>query len=384
VLSLSFALQALLPATVATTFAASVVSVSLTGGTGTTTVGGTLYAKQGGALTLKVTTDTDTQCVVVTGSFAAAQHVTGTSSNWTFPFTAGSGDGSAFVTATAGSQFNANSQQCNMNRGAATAPFVLDNTGPTLTAALLPQPNTADWNKSNVSITWSATDAGSGIGTGPTPASDSQTADTTASTKTATASDRLGNIGTGAITVKLDETAPSILGTRTPAANASGWNNADVTVSFSCSDATSGIKSCTGGGTTILSTEGANQSVNAAATDNADNTASTSVSGISIDKAPPSLSGAPTTSPNTAGWYTGNVAIHWTASDALSGLVGAAPADSTISGEGSALTASASVSDKAGNTTNATSLAVKIDKTAPNTTASVPSGWSNTNVTVSL
>ena len=63
VLSLSFTLQALLPATVATTFAASVVSVSLTGGTGTTTVGGTLYAKQGGALTLKVTTDTDTQCV---------------------------------------------------------------------------------------------------------------------------------------------------------------------------------------------------------------------------------------------------------------------------------------------------------------------------------
>src|SRR5207247_10110157 len=175
--------------------------------------------------------------------------------------------------------------------------------------------------------------------------------------------------------------APTISGRRSRAANSNGWNNTDVTVSFTCSDAVSGIKSCTG--STTLSGSAANQSVSGTAVDNADNSAGTTVNSISIDKVGPSLSGAPTTSPNAAGWYNSNVIIHWTASDALSGLVGSAPADSTISSEGTGLTASTSVSDNAGNTTSSTSSpAVKIDKTAPTTSATAPANWNNNDVTV--
>src|SRR5690349_23918360 len=44
--------------------AASVSTATISGGSGTATVGGTLYAKQGGALTIDLTTDTS-QCVEV-------------------------------------------------------------------------------------------------------------------------------------------------------------------------------------------------------------------------------------------------------------------------------------------------------------------------------
>ena len=76
-----------------------------------------------------------------------------------------------------------------------------------------------------------------------------------------------------------------------------------------------------------------------------------------IDKTPPTLQGAPTTSPNGNGRYTGDVTIHWTCSDALSGILTppGCPADSVITGTGTGLTSTRSVSDIAGNTTTASS-----------------------------
>jgi len=49
-----------------------------------------------------------------------------------------------------------------------------------------------------------------------------------------------------------------------------GWNNSNVTVTFTCSDASSGIASCSGPVT--VANEGANQSVTGHAVDNAGNT----------------------------------------------------------------------------------------------------------------
>jgi hypothetical protein len=386
-----------------TAYAASVIGASFSGGAGTVSVGGTLYAKQGAALTLSVTTDANTKCVRVTdGTTSVDKDAASPQTSWTFTsadsaalFVAGSGNGVKTVTATAFRSSNAQ-HKCTANAGesfgAQTASYILDNAGPTLLPSdtdktgLSPTPNAAGWNNSNVTITWSANDGtGSGIASGPTPASDSVTSNTAGVTKTATASDRLGNAGNGSVTVKLDKTAPSINPSRSPAPNAAGWNNTNVTVSFTCSDALSGIKSCTGGGSVVVSTEGANQSVPGTAVDNADNVNNAGVTGISIDKTAPSLSGAPTTNPNGAGWYNGNVTIHWTCSDALSGISGSCPANDTISSEGQNQTKSASVSDVAGNTTTATSSpGVNIDKTAPVTAVTAPAGWNNQAVTLNL
>ncbi|MCA1721008.1 MAG: hypothetical protein LC779_07915 [Actinobacteria bacterium] len=204
-------------------------------------------------------------------------------------------------------------------------------------------------------------------------------------TKTATATDALGNTGSGSVTVKLDKAAPTIGASSSPAPNAFGWNNTHVTVTLTCLDGLSGIKSCTGGGSVTLKAEGDNQTLAASAVDNADNNASTSVGPIRIDKTAPALTGAPTSSPNAAGWYKGDVTIHWTASDALSGVDPATvPADSVVGGEGAGLTVGASVRDKAGNEQSASSSPVKIDRTAPSTDAVAPAGWQSSDAAVTL
>ena len=136
-------------------------------------------------------------------------------------------------------------------------------------------------------------------------------------------------------------------------------------VSFTCADAESGIAGCTD--PVKLSNEGKDQVADGSALDNAGNSASARVEGISIDLTSPSLTGTPTTDANAAGWYKDDVAIKWTAADGLSGVDSATvPADSVISGEGSNLGAGpVSVSDKAGNSASASVSGIKVDRTAP-------------------
>lgn len=196
----SFTLASVL-AMSASGIASTVSSAKFTGGSGTVSVGSVLYAKQGGALTLTVTTSSDTKCVDVIGALSGHQTSTSAKSSWTFNFTASTGDGVKTVTATASPNFNANN--CTgQSQSPQSASFILDNTGPVVTGALSPAPNGAGWNDSNVSVTWSATDAGSGVATGPTPATDSQTSNTAGVTKTSTATDRLGNSGSGSMTIR--------------------------------------------------------------------------------------------------------------------------------------------------------------------------------------
>jgi hypothetical protein len=365
-------------------FGASVTSASFSGGADTVVVGGALYAKQGATVTLTVATTSDTECVEVTGAHAAQQHSSTPKSSWTFSFTAGSGNGVQMVTATATKNFNESQSKCTGPSGSMSASYLLDNQGPNVTASVSPAENAGGWRSSDVTINWAATDL-AGLTSGPTPASDSVSADTNGTTKTSSATDRLGNTGTGSVTIKLDKTKPTISGSGSPAANAFGWNNSNVTVTLTCFDGLSGIKTCTGGGSVVLSSERANQSVSGSAVDNADNSASDSVGPFNIDKTAPTLSGAPTSSPNGAGWYRGDVTIHWTGDDALSGINPAtAPDDGVIGGEGVGLTASASVSDRAGNSKAATSPAVKVDRTAPTTDAVASADWQASDAAVTL
>lgn len=365
--------------------AASGTSAAFSGGSGTfTSSSGTVYAKSGAQLALTVATD-PARCVSVTDGSNQTFDIKSSGqdqTSWTFTgskWIAGSGNGLMSYTVTAGKGTNNGNGGCTGNLGSDQASYTLDNTAPSATAALNPPPNAAGWNRSNVSLTWTGSDVGGSGVKNLSPGGDSVTADGTV-TKSTTVTDNVGNTGTGSVTVKLDKTAPTIVGSRTPAANTNGWNNTPVTVSFTPSDATSGVKSATA--PVILSNDGADQSVVGSVTDNADNTASTTVSGIKLDQVAPTLSGLPTTSPNTNGWYAGDVTIAWTATDALSGTTN--PTDSIITGEGSALSATRTATDKAGNSTSALSPAVKIDRTAPTTTVTAPPAWNKSDVTVTL
>ena len=72
-------------------------------------------------------------------------------------------------------------------------------------------------------------------------------------------------------------------------------------MAFSCSDAVSGIDQCPA--PKYLVSEGTDLSVSGSATDNAGNTATTTLSGLKVDQTRPTLTGAPQGTPNAAGWY---------------------------------------------------------------------------------
>ncbi|WP_350275674.1 PxKF domain-containing protein [Kribbella sp. HUAS MG21] len=524
--------------------AAGVTSASFSGGAGTVSVDGTLFAKQGAALTLTVGTSDDTRCVAVTGAATVPRQTSNTAkTTWTFTTTAPAGDGVKAFTVAASPNFNANG--CTGQSQSTQASYTLDNTGPAVAAALSPVPNAAGWNNTDTTVRWTATDTASGVsatqpfksetvtsngivnltapaqvdrlgntgaagavsvrvdkakptitatqtananGTvtvaflcadsnsggqaasgiascvadGTTPPSNSKTvpagstvtgtatdkagnvstssmtvaaADATAPTiehsvapapnaagwnnadatvsfactdneggsgiascvadgtspastsKTVsaetdgtvvggTATDNAGNKATRSVTVKLDETVPSVVASKDRASNAAGWYDADVTVSFACADALSGVASCPA---PKVLTEGANQSATGSGTDNAGNTESASVVGVNVDKTPPVLTGSV-----PAGWHTGDVTVSWTCTDALSGPA-AQPADTKVTGEGANLTSTATCLDEAGNTTTKTITGIQIDRTAPITGITGASNdWTNGSVTVTL
>jgi len=145
---------------------------------------------------------------------------------------------------------------------------------------------------------------------------------------------------------------PTITATREPAANASGWNSTDVTVTFTCSDPLSAFVGACPAPVT-LSGEGAGQSASASVALKGGGTVEATVTGISIDKTAPLVV------------YTGNqgtygvderVQIVCSATDALSGV-----ASTTCSGVDQpawqaglgAHTLTASATDYAGNTGSA-------------------------------
>lgn len=187
--------------------------------------------------------------------------------------------------------------------------------------------------------------------------------------------------------VNCDTAGPDITATVAPPANAFGWNNTDVAVTFSCTDS-SGVAGCAGD--TTLTNEGLGQTVSGDAVDAQGNHSSSVVGPINIDKTAPTLVGAPTTTPNAAGWFNGDVTVTWTGDDGLSGLDPATqPADSRVTGEGGNLTAGpVTIADKAGNTSAPASVTgIKIDRTAPvitgrPTTTPNADGWYRTAVTV--
>jgi hypothetical protein len=207
-------------------------------------------------------------------------------------------------------------------------------------------------------------------------------------TATCTYTDGGGLSGTASATYSIaDTTNPGIsFVSRTPAANANGWNKATVTVEWSCTDGGSGVVSASV--TSAVSTEGASQSATGTCTDHAGNTASNTQTGINIDKTAPTASASASPAANTNGWNNTNVTVSFSGSDGLSGI-DFCTADAVLSSEGSGQSASGTCTDKAGNVSaSATASGINIDKTAPTITqydyspAANGAGWHKSNITV--
>jgi hypothetical protein len=171
--------------------------------------------------------------------------------------------------------------------------------------------------------------------------------------------DRAGNAGSATASgISIDRTPPVATATKSPAANANGWNNTNVTVTFEGADSLSGsgIASCTA--PTVLSAEAAGQSASGTCSDVAGNTSqAATASGINIDKTAPAVA---ITTPQDGATYSGGTAVTaaYQCTDALAGIgscdgtaENGAPIDTSGSG-GKSFTVTAS--DRAGNTAAAT------------------------------
>lgn len=269
-----------------------------------------------------------------------------------------------------------------------SATVQIDNAPPTITPSQNPAPNASGWNNTDVTVSFDCYDAnGISFCSGPSIL----TADGLGQVVTGTATDIPGNSATAWHTVNIDKTAPVITGVPDRPANAHGWYNAPVSVTFFCDDALSGVVSCTP--PTLLNAEGANQSAAATSVDQADNSATAAVVNINIDMtAPATTANAPT------GIQPGATTVTLTASDNLSGVKetyftvnGGAPQTGrtlTVTGGGIHTIRYWSV-DMAENVEEVKIVTVQIDAAPPtitHTQSPPPNGygWNNTNVTVSF
>ncbi len=216
------------------------------------------------------------------------------------------------------------------------------------------------------------------------------------------ATDSASNTGTytGSTTmpvvIKIDTTSPGLtLGAASPAPNAAGWNNTNVSIPFTASDATSGVASTNPAASPlVLSTEGTAVTGTVTVTDVAGNSATFTSSAVKVDKTPPNPpTPSVSPSPNAAGWNNTNVTVTFNSNgDAGTVQSGIASCTSSISltTETTGTVESGTCTDVAGNTSAPASVTVKIDKTPPNAPSVSISpnpngaGWNNTNVTVTF
>jgi sugar lactone lactonase YvrE len=212
-----------------------------------------------------------------------------------------------------------------------------DRTPPTTLAAPALGPNANGWSNSDVSVTLTAADntGGSGVKEISVSLSGAQVGSRTTggnaaavpisangvTTLTYFARDIAGNVEAAkSLTVRIDKSGPTAaFSSPSPAPNAAGWNNTDVSIAFATSDAVSGLDV---GNTTlspiVLTTEGTAVTAMITVVDKAGNRATFVSPTVKIDKTPPTVACVPMA--QRADRDDERALFTVTASDALSGV----------------------------------------------------------------
>jgi hypothetical protein len=255
-----------------------------------------------------------------------------------------------------------------------------DETGPTVNAPSPGRgPDHNGWYNHPVRIDWSGSDTTSGIASctsrtygGP----DDANAD-----PVGTCTDAAGNSASRDFSLEYDATGPTVAVTPARPADHAGWYNQPVSISWSGTDATSGVDSCTPT-VTYSGPDSSNASSGGGCTDHAGNTASPPPLSFKYDATAPVTGTAPARRPDLNGWYNHPVAVNWTGTDRASGvgscssLVYSGPDTGSDSRLGTC-------TDKAGNMSAPVTWIVHYDSTAPGAIAAKPDrapdhhGWYN-------
>jgi hypothetical protein len=254
----------------------------------------------------------------------------------------------------------------------------VDVTPPSVSVTPVRAADGGGWYTHPVSASWSGSDALSG-GVTCSAAQTYSGPDTSGTTLSGSCTDAAGNSSSGSLAIKYDSTAPVVSLTSRTAANGHGWNNAPVTVAWSCTDSGSGAVSTTV--THTLSGDGAGQTSTGTCTDAAGNSASDVQTGIDIDQTAPTVSGGASVAADANGWRSAPFSVHWSAVDGGAG-VDTCAADATVSTEGASGSVTGTCTDFAGNIGTAV-FGYKLDTESPTlTVADVTLAASNAGVTV--
>src|SRR5205085_1957552 len=180
----------------------------------------------------------------------------------------------------------------------------IDATAPTASsAAPARSPDANGWYRNPVTINWSGSDATSGTASctsfsysGPDGASIAPSG---------SCPDQAGNGSTPPTLpnpIKYDSTAPTaVQGTPARGPDHNGWYSKPVAISWSGSDATSGIASCTS--LTYSGPDSGSAAPSGSCSDQAGNTAAAAAFPLQFDATGPAVVASPTRSPDSNGWY---------------------------------------------------------------------------------
>lgn len=261
----------------------------------------------------------------------------------------------------------------------------LDKIPPTITESKNPSPNQNGWNNGDVTVSFACSDGISGVAS----CTSSQIISTEGfgQSVTGTATDMGGNSASIVVgDINIDKTPPNVGVSRSPGPNSNEWNNGPVTVTFTATDALSGVHIPTE--IVAMNLQGASQSITRRFEDKAGNVATGYVTGINIDLTPPTVTATPDRLPDSNVWYNHGLTISFTGVDSLSGIKDCELPRTYNGPDGLGVSASGSCTDIAGNT-GIGALNFNYDATPPTITGSrIPlansNGWNNEDVIVSF
>jgi len=166
------------------------------------------------------------------------------------------------------------------------------------------------------------------------------------------------------VTVRRDATPPQVTGSsfeRGP--DVDGWYNRPVTVTFSGTDATSGLASCDhpayGG------PDGTSLQMSGVCRDVAGNTSAPGSVSLRFDATPPAATAAADREPDGKGWYRRPVTVKFSGTDPVSGVASCTPAVRYAGPDRKDVSVAGTCRDGAGNVSPEQRLTLSYDATAP-------------------